>query len=157
MLVSALAPSWASAASAAVAKPLSLSLTARATVAAASGDSRVRRRRWRSLRSPTQTRLAALLVSAPNSIEQYFADPRRMVMFGGIAIFGGFYVANTISLSFGAISVNDVVAAAFCTAAVETTTSWFYKQDRRSRVSTLINLFKIGFTIGLITDAFKII
>jgi len=44
----------------------------------------------------------------------------------GICAFSGFYLANTVSLSFGALAVNDIVAAALAVAFVETVTRTFY-------------------------------
>ena len=44
----------------------------------------------------------------------------------GISGFGGFYVANTVSLSFGALAVNDIVAAALSVTFVELSTRAFY-------------------------------
>ena len=44
----------------------------------------------------------------------------------GISGFGGFYVANTVSLSFGALAVNDIVAAALSVTFVELATRAFY-------------------------------
>ena len=44
----------------------------------------------------------------------------------GISGFAGFYVANTVSLSFGALAVNDIVAAALAVTFVELSTRAFY-------------------------------
>ncbi|GJP62335.1 hypothetical protein CLOP_g19415 [Closterium sp. NIES-67] len=77
-------------------------------------------------------------------------------MFGGIALFGGFYVAQTISLSFGALSVNDVAAAALCLVFTEVVTRSYYSTLRPSFPLALLNVFKMGFTYGLFIDAFKL-
>ena len=45
----------------------------------------------------------------------------------GISGFSGFYVANTVSLSFGALAVNDIVAAAVAVTFVELATRAFYE------------------------------
>jgi hypothetical protein len=45
----------------------------------------------------------------------------------GISGFSGFYVANTVSLSFGALAVNDIVAAAVAVTFVEVATRAFYE------------------------------
>jgi hypothetical protein len=50
--------------------------------------------------------------------------PRRR--WCGISGFAGFYVANTVSLSFGALAVNDIVAAALAVTFVELVTRAFY-------------------------------
>lgn len=44
----------------------------------------------------------------------------------GISACAGFYLANTVSLSFGALAVNDIVSAALSVAFVEYCTRLFY-------------------------------
>ena len=54
------------------------------------------------------------------------AEPRAR-RWCGISGFSGFYVANTVSLSFGALAVNDIVAAAVAVTFVELATRAFYE------------------------------
>ncbi|OIT24213.1 hypothetical protein A4A49_63971 [Nicotiana attenuata] len=71
-------------------------------------------------------------------------------LFGGISLLG---VGQTISLSFGALGVNDVIAAVVCVLMTE------YVTRCRPKVTfpiALLNNFKIGFTYGLFIDAFKL-
>ncbi|KAL9250789.1 hypothetical protein AKJ16_DCAP11551 [Drosera capensis] len=57
-------------------------------------------------------RLVDIIRVVPELSRNYFKSPARRALFGGIALLGGFYVAQTISLSFGALGVNDVIPAA---------------------------------------------
>jgi hypothetical protein len=78
-------------------------------------------------------------------------------MWCGISACAGFYLANTVSLSFGALAVNDVVAAALSVAFVEWAQSKFYGAWPNPPYSLwLLQCFKIGFTWALICDAFKL-
>ncbi|CAI5965314.1 unnamed protein product, partial [Closterium sp. NIES-65] len=98
-----------------------------------------------------------ILLEIQRRVNSYFAArPLRRAMFGGIALFGGFYVAQTISLSFGALSVNDVAAAAICLVFTEVVTRSYYSTLRPSFPLALLNVFKMGFTYGLFIDAFKL-
>jgi hypothetical protein len=61
------------------------------------------------------------------------------------AVFAGFYVANTLTLTFGVLGINDVVAGAFSVAFAEVVTRAYY---RKSPVPGLgwdfLNWFKLG-------------
>ncbi|KAL2633643.1 hypothetical protein R1flu_005122 [Riccia fluitans] len=59
-------------------------------------------------------RLVDAIRAIPRLSRAYFKSPFRRALYGGISLLGGFYVAQTISLSFGALGVNDVIAAAIC-------------------------------------------
>ncbi|KAI4306697.1 hypothetical protein L6164_029952 [Bauhinia variegata] len=59
-------------------------------------------------------RLVDIIRIVPQLTRNYFRSPSRRALFGGISLLGGFYVAQTISLSFGALGVNDVIAAVLC-------------------------------------------
>ena len=97
-----------------------------------------------------------IVESVPERLKNYFDNPFRKVLFTGIALFGGFYAAQTISLSFGALGVNDVVASALCVVSTEFVTEYFYVRTKRSFADFLLNIFKMGFIYGLFVDAFKL-
>ena len=63
-----------------------------------------------------QERRRALLdsvLSAPARVESYFAaSPLRRCAWGAVAYGGGYYAGNVVTLSFGALAINDVLAAA---------------------------------------------
>ena len=104
-----------------------------------------------------RSRLATRITTIPRRVEFYFADnlPRRAV-WGGISFFAGFYAANTVSLSFGALAINDVVAAAVTVAFCELCSSAFYGAERKTLKLLVINFFKLGVIAALISDAFKL-
>ncbi|KAG0563826.1 hypothetical protein KC19_8G062100 [Ceratodon purpureus] len=101
-------------------------------------------------------RLVDVVRRLPRIARTYFKDPMRRALFGGIAILGGFYVAQTISLSFGALGVNDVIAAAMCVLFTEYITRFTRTRKKISFSVALVNNFKMGFTYGLFIDAFKL-
>ncbi|XP_010481912.1 PREDICTED: uncharacterized protein LOC104760652 [Camelina sativa] len=105
---------------------------------------------------PTPRRLIDIIRSVPEISRNYFKKPSRRTLFGGISLLGGFYVAQTISLSFGALGVNDVIAAVLCVLLTEYATRFYYSRTTVTFPIALLNNFKMGFTYGLFIDAFKL-
>lgn len=104
-----------------------------------------------------RSRLATRLTTIPRRIEFYFADTLlRRAVWGAISFSTGFYAANTVSLSFGALAINDVVAAAVTVAFCELCSSAFYGAERKTLRLLVINLFKLGVITALVSDAFKL-
>lgn len=101
-------------------------------------------------------RLVDIIRILPDVSRNYFKSPSRRALFGGISLLGGFYVAQTISLSFGALGVNDVIAAVVCVLLTEYVTRFYYSQPKVTFPLALLNNFKMGFTYGLFIDAFKL-
>ncbi|MQM04921.1 hypothetical protein Taro_037724 [Colocasia esculenta] len=101
-------------------------------------------------------RLVDIVRLVPEISRNYFKSPARRALFGGIALLGGFYVAQTISLSFGALGVNDVIAAVVCVLLTEYVTRFYYSRPKVTFPLALLNNFKMGFTYGLFIDAFKL-
>ncbi|CAH9082053.1 unnamed protein product [Cuscuta epithymum] len=101
-------------------------------------------------------RLVDIIRLLPDVSKNYFRSPSRRALFGGISLLGGFYVAQTISLSFGALGVNDVIAAVVCVLITEYVTRFYYSQPKVTFPLALLNNFKMGFTYGLFIDAFKL-
>ncbi|KAA0037562.1 ycf20-like protein [Cucumis melo var. makuwa] len=58
-------------------------------------------------------------------------SPSRRTLFGGISLLGCYYVAQTISLSFVALGVNDVFAAVVCVLLIEPPILFMY--NRRNK------------------------
>jgi len=94
-------------------------------------------------RSSLNTRQARSAATLPQRVDLYFERrPLRRVLCGartlsrvtnsssvrwcGISAFSGYYLANTLSLTFGALAVNDIVAAAISVAFVEYASRAFY-------------------------------
>ncbi|CAL0301732.1 unnamed protein product [Lupinus luteus] len=101
-------------------------------------------------------RLVDIIRIVPELSRNYFRSPSRRALFGGISLLGGFYVAQTISLSFGALGVNDVIAAVVCVLLTEYVTKFYYSRLKVTFPIALLNNFKMGFTYGLFIDAFKL-
>ncbi|XP_051123051.1 uncharacterized protein ycf20 isoform X2 [Andrographis paniculata] len=101
-------------------------------------------------------RLVDIIRIIPEASRNYFKSPSRRALFGGISLLGGFYVAQTISLSFGALGVNDVIAAVLCVLITEYATRFYYSRPKVTFPLALLNNFKMGFTYGLFIDAFKL-
>uniref|UniRef100_A0A1D1YWC0 Ycf20-like protein n=1 Tax=Anthurium amnicola TaxID=1678845 RepID=A0A1D1YWC0_9ARAE len=101
-------------------------------------------------------RLVDIVRLVPEISRNYFRSPSRRALFGGISLLGGFYVAQTISLSFGALGVNDVIAAVVCVLVTEYVTRFYYSRPKVTFPLALLNNFKMGFTYGLFIDAFKL-
>ncbi|KAK3220791.1 hypothetical protein Dsin_014761 [Dipteronia sinensis] len=101
-------------------------------------------------------RLVDIIRNVPEVSRNYFRSPSRRTLFGGISLLGGFYVAQTISLSFGALGVNDVIAAVLCVLLTEYVTRFYYSRPKVTFPIALLNNFKMGFTYGLFIDAFKL-
>ncbi|KAG4923719.1 hypothetical protein JHK87_049259 [Glycine soja] len=101
-------------------------------------------------------RLVDIIRLVPEFSRNYFRSPSRRALFGGISLLGGFYVAQTISLSFGALGVNDVIAAVLCVLLTEYVTKFYYSRPKVTFPVALLNNFKMGFTYGLFIDAFKL-
>lgn len=111
----------------------------------------------------TECRERILILSGTNLIwfKMEISEPKQTwatcrALFGGISLLGGFYVAQTISLSFGALGVNDVIAAVLCVLLTEYATKFYYSQPKVTFPVALLNNFKMGFTYGLFIDAFKL-
>ncbi|XP_020253434.1 uncharacterized protein LOC109830554 isoform X1 [Asparagus officinalis] len=101
-------------------------------------------------------RLVDIIRIIPDISKNYFRRRSRRALFGGISLLGGFYVAQTISLSFGALGVNDVIAAVICVLLTEYVTRFYYSRPKVTFSLALLNNFKMGFTYGLFIDAFKL-
>lgn len=105
---------------------------------------------------PRSRRLVDIIRLVPELSRNYFRSSSRRALFGGISLLGGFYVAQTISLSFGALGVNDVIAAVVCVLLTEYVTRFYYSRPKVTFPIALLNNFKMGFTYGLFIDAFKL-
>ncbi|CAM6086920.1 unnamed protein product [Calypogeia fissa] len=112
----------------------------------------------KALKGGTRTprRLVDIVKAIPKISRSYFKSPFRRALYGGISLLGGFFVAQTISLSFGALGVNDVIAAALCLLFAEYITKYYHTRLQMTFTVALLNNFKMGFTYGLFIDAFKL-
>ncbi|KAL0541967.1 hypothetical protein IC582_022050 [Cucumis melo] len=83
-------------------------------------------------------RLVDIIRLVPELSRNYFRSPSRRALFGGISLLGGFYVAQTISLSFGALGVNDVIAAVVCVLLTEYVTRFYYSRPKPPCLSNIV-------------------
>lgn len=107
----------------------------------------------------SRTRLATTILTVPRRVDLYFAGkPIRRALWTAISFGVGFYAANTVSLSFGALAINDVIAAALSVAGYEVASALVYASPgaTRSLRLRLLNAFKIGAACAFIMDAFKL-
>ncbi|KAE8709696.1 Phosphoenolpyruvate carboxylase-related kinase 1 isoform 1 [Hibiscus syriacus] len=90
-------------------------------------------------------RLVDIIRLVPDISRNYFRSPSRRALFGGISLLGGFYVAQTISLSFGALAVNDVIAAVVCVLLTEYVTKFYYSVRRHGSLPVTMYRIECGF------------
>ncbi|KAK3282880.1 hypothetical protein CYMTET_9402 [Cymbomonas tetramitiformis] len=104
----------------------------------------------------TPTRLSELVVELPTRLSSYMSGKYyRPILWRLLAFLTGFYVANMISLSFGNLAVNDVAAGAVCAAFAEAVSKAWHVRKRGIWL-WLLQYFKLGLTLALFTDAFKL-
>ena len=107
--------------------------------------------------TPLRTRLIVKLTSVPYRLDMYFGyNPWRKVMWSATAFSAGYYAANTVSLSFGALAINDVVAAATTVAFCEVVSKAYWSASSPGLALAFLNFFKLGVIAALIADAFKL-
>lgn len=68
----------------------------------------------------------------------------------------GFYAGNTVTLSFGALAINDVLAAVITVIFYEIVSSAFYGAENPSLRLWFANFFKLGVVSALLADAIKL-
>lgn len=112
----------------------------------------------KAVTGPRETRLGSILTTLPQRVNLYFKVRRgRRLLWKTILAFTGFYTANVISLTFGVLGINDVVAGAFCVGFSELVTRAYYRQATKPGLYwDMLNWFKIGLIYALTTDAFKL-
>ena len=111
----------------------------------------------RAVTGPRETRLGSILTTLPQRVDLYFKVRRgRKLLWKAIFAFTGFYAANVLSLTFGVLGINDVVAAAFCIAFCEIVTRAYYRKYKPGKYWDFLNGFKLGLRYALTTDAFKL-
>lgn len=111
----------------------------------------------KAVTGPLETRLGSILTSLPQRIDLYFRVRKgRKLLWKAICAFTGFYTANVLSLTFGVLGINDIVAGAFCVAFSEIITRSYYKKVKPGKYWDFLNWFKLGLMYALTADAFKL-
>jgi len=107
--------------------------------------------------SPLRTRLAVNLTSVPYRLDMYFRNSLwRKTIWSVTAFSSGYYAANTVSLSFGALAINDVIAAATTVGFCEVVSRAYWSSPSPGLALAFLNSFKLGVIAALIADAFKL-
>lgn len=114
--------------------------------------------RRRECVSRSNTRFNNSVTSLPRRIDRYFEDNIfRTFIWCFISMFGGYYSGNMVSLAFGALAINDVVAAVTTVAFCEVVSRTFYESWPRPPLWLLfVNCFKCGVEFAFIADALKL-
>eukprot|EP00873_Tetraselmis_striata_P004238 jgi/Tetstr1/424502/TSEL_015030.t1 len=95
--------------------------------------------------------------SVPDRVRRYFRGRIiRQKMWQFIAFGLGYLCGQFISLEFGNLGVNDVVAGAMSVWFVESVTFLYYDAPSPTLRLRLLNYFKLGYTASLMSDAFKL-
>ena len=106
---------------------------------------------------PGRRRLARFLLSAPRRVELYFANrPVRRWCWRLLSISFGYLCGNTVTLTFGTLAVNDIVAAVVTVGFYVVISRWYWSADQPTYGMELANHFKNGVVVALIADAFKL-
>ena len=101
--------------------------------------------------------LFRVLVNARPLAERYFERKWWRKPLWYFLTFGfAFFAANTISLSFGAKAVNDVVASVLVVVFYEAASRVVYKAKKRTVWHWLLHYFKLGAVVGFLMDSYKL-
>jgi hypothetical protein len=109
--------------------------------------------------------LIALLLSIPSQLDQYYSPSNliayafRRTVWCIISAGAGFYAGNIVTLSFGALAINDVFAAVVTLLFYELVTRLFYSGGSLSKKSLnmwFVNYFKMGVVLSCLADAIKL-
>ncbi|KAL4853414.1 Ycf20-like protein [Chlorella vulgaris] len=123
----------------------------------AQGVSRRGRRRISIEARDRQRRLLTYVLSMPQRIDRYLESSWfRKWSWAGISFCSGFYAGNIATLSFGALAVNDVLAAVITLLFCEVVTDLYYTAKEPSIFLWYLNAFKIGLIGSLLADAAKL-
>lgn len=105
-----------------------------------------------------ERRLLSRILSIPLQLDTYFGQyPRtRRTMWCGISAGAGFYAGNIVTLSFGALAINDVFAGVVTLLFYEMISRLFYGAKRPSLKLWFANWFKLGVVLSMLADAIKL-
>ena len=104
-----------------------------------------------------RTVLLRAITSVPYNIDRYFKTSLvNRVLWVFISVGTGFYVGNTLTLSFGALAINDVVAAIAAAVFCDYSSRLFWNAKRKTYKLWLLNAFKYGVVLAAAGDAAKL-
>ena len=106
---------------------------------------------------PRRRRVARYLLNLPRRFDLYFRDrPGRRWMWRFNTLGMGFLSGNTVSLTFGTLAVNDVLAAIITAVFYMVVSDIYWSAKRKTYRLELLNIFKNGVVLALLADAFKL-
>jgi hypothetical protein len=106
---------------------------------------------------PPPRRLIPYVLSIPRRVEAYFeAYPLRRFMWLGISFCLGVWAGNIVTLSFGALAINDAFAAIVTLIFYEIVSASYYNAKVKTLRLQFANLFKIGVVTACLADAVKL-
>ena len=106
---------------------------------------------------PRRRRVARYLLGTPRRLQLYFRNrPVRRWSWRFISLGVGYLVGNTVSLTFGTLAVNDVLAAILTVGFYVGVSNIYWNAKRKTYPLQLLNFFKNGVTLALLSDAFKL-
>jgi Protein of unknown function (DUF565) len=112
------------------------------------------------------TRLTTLVNISLTRLSSWLSNPWRRTSLSVISLLLGFFLASTLSTSFGARSDWDTITSGLIVLLTELISRFVYSSRRlalpdgsvakRSLLSTILNCLKIGLIYGLCLEAFKL-
>jgi Protein of unknown function (DUF565) len=107
---------------------------------------------------PGDTRVTQAIVAFPRRINRYFrANFFRRGIWCCISLFGGYYSGNMVSLAFGTLAINDLVAAVTTVGVTEIISRAFYARWPNPPLWIIFaNFFKMGVEFAFMADAYKL-
>ena len=112
-----------------------------------------------------RTRLNSLVIATEERLKLLFSNSWRRISLSLIGILLGFLMSPAITTFAGQDAILDVAGATILSAFTELTSKLIYSHSNRRELSSLIrrplyidvfNLFKIGLTLSLFLEAFKL-
>ncbi len=109
--------------------------------------------------------LIALLLSIPARLDRYYSPSNvvayafRRTVWCVISAGAGFYAGNIVTLSFGALAINDIFSGVVTLLFYELVTRLFYSEGNLSKKSLkmwFVNYFKMGVVLSCLADAVKL-
>ena len=106
---------------------------------------------------PPRRQLARILLDGPRRVELYFKDrPFRRWTWRFISVGIGFLCGNTVTLTFGTLAANDVIAALVTVLFYMAVSQWYWSARNPTYLMELVNFFKNGVVLALVGDALKL-
>lgn len=101
--------------------------------------------------------LLRAITSVPSNIDRYFKSSfANRVLWLFLSVATGFYVGNTITLSFGSLAINDIIAALVAAVLSDFCTRLFWNAKKKTYKLWFINAFKYGIVLAAAGDSAKL-